>query len=439
MITWLAWRDKLEQSYWFVPTLMSIGSILLAYLALHFEKAFGETFGSLSWVFTRDPQGARELLSTIGGSLITVTGVVFSVTLVALTNASSQYGTRILNTFARDLGNKFVLGAFVATFLYCILVMRTITEQDGGYVPHFAVFIAVILSMLAFGVLIYFIHHLIELLQSENVVHSLLRDLKATVDRMYPSRFGTSAQPIDPAAADTSQTISIPVAAPAGGYVQAIDSDRIMRAACAHRSVVVLVARPGDFVVPGMTIARCAANSDRCSELTHQIETSFTIGKKRTYVQDVGFGFEQLQLVAIRALSPAMNNQILGMACTDRIVEALVYLGSRTVPSAFRKDESGQVRVIAEPITHCDAVHLALDLVIEVAQTSPSVTVHIFQTLDRVASQIQPEDMRKGVLKFAESLHRGSLTGNTAHETAARTSDAYEHLRRAYGVVATCD
>jgi uncharacterized membrane protein len=413
-MAWLAWKDRLNQSYWFIPSLMAAASVAMAFLAIHLEHAFNTSMlGHASWVYTRDPQGARDLLATIGGSLITVTGVVFSVTLVALTNASAQYGSRILGDFARDTGNKVVLGAFVGTFLYCLLTMRTITGDHASFVPHLAVLLSILLAVLCFGLLIYFIHHLIEVLQFDNVVTELTSNLKATIDRIYPSRLGQSPKQANPALPMKYENNRREITATASGYIESIDSDTVMAIAGKNNLIVEVQHRPGDFIVSGARLAWVHPASNLTDQINDSLVRAFRLSQKRTYVQDVGFGFEQLQLVAIRALSPAVNNQILGMSCTDRIVESLVYLGQRDIPSMYRLDEQGQLRMIAEPISYEEAVHLAFSMVSEVAGKSPGVTEHLLLAIASVLEQVKAEELRAALFHAAQQLARRALDAAT--------------------------
>ncbi len=408
-LDWESLKEELRQSYWFIPSVIAACAAVLAQISIHFEHVFSSVLGNYGWFYTRDAQGARQLLSTVGGSLITVTGVIFSITLVALTNASSGFGSRILRNFARDTGNKVVLGAFVGTFLYCVLVLRTVIGGEHAFVPNMSVLIAIILAVICFGLLIYFIHHVVEMLQSDNVVANLARNLEETLDRLYPERFGHSARQQCPPVPAEFDERSTPIASHTSGYIDSIDTTQLMNAAKESDAIVEVLGRPGDFVIAGATIARIypgARNSDR---MVRKLVDSFSIAPRRGYVQDLGFAFEQLQLVAIRALSPAMNNQILAMTCIDRVVQGLAYLGDRDLPSAFRVDNHGTLRVIAHPISHREAVALATNLIAESAAYSPSVTCHAIYRVLRAAEHVRSPDLCRELLAMAHSLGRRAL------------------------------
>lgn len=185
--------EKLFNNYWFLPTTMAVGAILLSQVLLYVDQNMGQLwFWEGKAFFTTGIEGARSTLATIAGSMITVTGVVFSITIVSLSLASQQFGPRLLQHFMRDRGNQFVLGTVTSTFLYCILVLRTIgSPGQTAFVPHGCVFVAVIMAVLNVGVLIYFIHHTAEAIQVGNVIHRISSDLSTAVRRLYPEKHST--------------------------------------------------------------------------------------------------------------------------------------------------------------------------------------------------------------------------------------------------------
>ncbi|HYG76399.1 MAG TPA: DUF2254 domain-containing protein, partial [Planctomycetota bacterium] len=180
----------LISSYWFVPTLMALLAFCLALGCLHLDAQWrDEEVLESGWTWSGGATSAQQLLGTIAGSMITVAGVVFSVTIVALTLASSQFGPRLLTTFMRDLGNQIVLGTFIATFLYCLMVLRSI-RVDPPYVAHISVTVALVLAVLSIAVLIYFIHHVPTSIQAERIIASVGRDLDETIEQLYPGGAG---------------------------------------------------------------------------------------------------------------------------------------------------------------------------------------------------------------------------------------------------------
>jgi len=420
-------RERIRESYWFIPSAMGLGAFLLAVVSLALEgKVTSSWLSSFGWVYTRDAEGARQLLSMIGGSLITVTGVVFSVTLVALTNASSQFGSRVLRTFARDTGNKVVLGAFLGTFLYCLLVMRTITGGNNGFVPHFAVLVGIALSMVSFGLLIYFIHHVISIVQADNVITAISHDLNATIARMFPSQLGSPADNLS--SSTVSSLLGQPaevVTAPISGYLESIDDAALLKCAAKGNLTIEIVCSPGEFVFCGSKVA--LIRPPRGPEVREDLQKAFSIAKERSYVQDIGFAFQQLVLVATRSLSPAINDQLLAMTCIDRLCESLALIGERQLPCRYRMDEDGNVRIVAPSFRYTEIVRMALALISEVASDSAAVISHILYSIGRTISVVDVPELQSALVSYAGELHLRALQSLTTEVDRRTVEGAYRN------------
>lgn len=191
-ITLRAHWDRLRSSFWFLPALMVSGAVLLAYATVALDETMVlRGVEAPSWVYSGGAQGASTVLGAIAGSMVTIAGVVFSLTLVALSIASSQLGPRLLQSFMRDASNQVVLGTFVATFLYCLLVLRTIRREAGAeFVPHLSVSVGVLLAVVSLAVLIYFIHHVSVSIQADEVIARVSADVFAGIDRLFPAQIG---------------------------------------------------------------------------------------------------------------------------------------------------------------------------------------------------------------------------------------------------------
>ena len=184
--------DDIRNSYWFLPSVMALGSVILSYVTLLIDRhtIVEETFGK-DWTYTGSAEGARSVLAIIASSMIGIAGVVFSITTVTLTLASSQFGPRILRNFMSDKPNQIVLGTFTATFLYCLLILRQThgTDEDVGYemfIPQLSMTVAVVFAIASLGVLIYFIHHVAASIQTPNVVAGIGQEFGRVVEDLYP-------------------------------------------------------------------------------------------------------------------------------------------------------------------------------------------------------------------------------------------------------------
>ena len=184
--------EVLRGSFWFLPSMMAAGAVLLSFGAVQLDAAMeADAYGRFDFIYLFGPEGARAILSAVATSMITVAGLTFSITMLTLQLASSQFGPRLLRNFMRDRGNQLVLGTFISTFVYCLLVLRTVKGVEGSsFVPHLAVAIGVVLAVAGLAVLIYFIHHTATSIRIETLLASLAQETAATIDRLFPENLG---------------------------------------------------------------------------------------------------------------------------------------------------------------------------------------------------------------------------------------------------------
>ena len=403
--------EYLRGTYWAVPSAMAMAAVGLSVAMIQLdEAATAGLLDRLSWVYTGGPEGARAVLSTIAASMITVAGVTFSITIVALTLASQQFGPRLLRNFLRDLGNQVVLGTFVSTFIYCLLVLRTVRgSDDEEFVPHLAVTVGVVLAMLSLGVLIFFIHHVATSIQASRIIANVAEDLEGAINRLFPETIGDDSATADPGGAslgesDAGDQGTREVRAATTGYVQAIDAQGLMGVARERNVVVRVRARPGAFVRKGqvlLTIGPTPSHGDRDDKPFQEL---FIIGSDRTGAQDVTFFIEQLVELAVRALSPGINDPGTARLCIDRLEQALCHLGGRRIPSPARHDEDGRVRVFACPLTFSGMVESAFNEIARYGRSSVSVTCRLLDAVRSVGSCVQREADRQALLRQAAAI-----------------------------------
>jgi uncharacterized membrane protein len=433
--------ERLRASFWFVPTLMAFGATLLSFAMLALDTAVHDsTIPLASWAYVGSPEGARALLSTVAGSVITVAGVIFSITIAALTLASSQFGPRLLRNFLRDTGNQLVLGTFIATFLYCLLILRTIHGfNDDIFVPNLSVSVGVALSIASLGVLIYFIHHASTSIQVEHIIAAVGEDLDAAIDRLFPERIG-HAIPSDPPEGRRRASLAEAgwreISARRHGYVQAIDADALMRIATEHGRVIQILHRPGQFVIGGVAVARAWADADTDEQLNDQIYQAFIIGSQRTVTQDLLFAVHQLVEIAVRALSPGINDPFTAIACIDQLGAGICRLAERAIPAADRYDKHGHLRVIAESVSFAQVVDVAFDQIRQYGRTSVAVTNHLLETIATIGGLSQADEQRAALLRQAEMIGRsqeGFPEALDRAEVRARYHAAVQTLIRVAG------
>lgn len=411
--------DALSTTFWFVPSLLVLFSVVLSYITIHLDQAapYRNWLATLGWTYTRGPEGSRAVLSTVAGSMMTIAGVTFSITIVALQLASSQFGPRLLRNFMRDRGNQIAIGTFVATFTYCLLILRTVNgTENEPFVPHISVTVGLLLALLSLGVLIYFIHHSAESIQAENVIAAVSRELQRAIERLYPDALG--AERPEEVAASTRETLpehfdrdARRVPSTASDYLQTIDVDRLMAIAAEHDLVLAVEQRPGKFFFRGGTLVRAwpAANVD--DGLIKEIRGTFYFGSRRTLAQDVEFAIDQLVEVAVRALSPGVNDPFTAINCVERLGAALCALSERSIPSPFRFDDDGRLRVVTDTSTIQGVVDDSFDQIRQAARGDTSVTLRLLEAIEAVGRHTSDERFRRALRRQAEMIHRGSQEG----------------------------
>ena len=349
----------------------------------------------LSWIYSGGAEGASLLLGTVAGSMIAIAGTVFSMTLVALSLASSQLGPRLLRNFMRDTANQVVLGTFVATFVYCLLVLRTVRRADeAAFVPHLSASVGILLAMVSIGVLIYFIHHVSVSIQADEVVARVSRELHDGIDRLFPGHLSKSASQVSNApgeavlpAAFANEARS--VGAVQDGYLQRIDADALMDLAVREDLLLRLERRPGHYLVEGRALVRVWPGDRLTESLVGRINAAFVSGNQRTGAQDVEFSFQQLVEIAVRALSPGINYPFTAIVCVDRLASGLCRLARRDMPSAQRFDRHGNLRLVAPGPTFVGIVDVAFNQIRQSARSNPAVAIRLLDAIRQIAGHVQ--------------------------------------------------
>lgn len=425
--------DDLRSSFWFLPTLMVAGAGGLAALTIGWDESVtAEQLARWDWIVTRSPRGASAILGAIGGSMMTIAGVVFSLTLVAMTLASSQFGPRLLRNFMRDTINQVVIGLFVSTFLYALLVLRSIRrDEESDFVPHLSVSVAVLLALASVVVLIYFIHHVAVSIQANEVVGRVHRELIGGIDRLFPERIGAAAPPAAVELPQGFEREARAVAATGDGYLQIVDSDALMRRAVERDLVLRLERRPGHYVVEGTALARAWPRERVDDRLAGQLAEAFVLGTHRTPAQDVEFSIHQLVEVALRALSPSMNDAFTAIACVDRLSSALCRLADRAIPSPGRRDDRGRLRVVASPVTFPDVLDAALHQIRQAARSDAAVSLRLLEALVPVARAATRREDRDALRRHVELIARGARESLPEQEDRQALEERYRRARTA--------
>lgn len=406
------WRS-FRASYWFVPSLMVVAAIALGAVMVWLDAGpASNLLDGIGWYQMSKPEGAREVLSAIAASMITVAGVVFSITIVAISFAANQYGPRILTNFMSDRGNQITLGTFIATFVYAIVVLRTIYGGDDDFVPQLAVLVAMLLALCSIMVLIYFIHHVPESIHVNTITSRVGRQLISLVAKQFPACFGDAPehsqeqlrrlQRAADAAFDGGKATGIRCRS--NGYLQAIAEDELLAVACEHDLVISIRLAPGSFVHEGRTIALAAPSQRVSEEAAKSIRSCWAIGSSRTPDQDLLFLIDELVEIAARALSTGVNDPYTAMTCTDWLAAAAVEMARRQRPSPYRLDEQGTLRVVAPVASFDSQLDRGFGRLRPYAARDINAASHFLSQIAAIAEQCHSVDQAEALARQAEAL-----------------------------------
>jgi uncharacterized membrane protein len=422
------WRDEtLRTNLWLIPAVESLVAVALFALTTSVDHAaFHHEITLPSWVISGSPDAARQILSSLAGSLITVVGVVFSVMIVTLTLASSQFGPRMLRTFIRDRGTQLTLGTFVATFFYAMLTLISI---GSTFVPHLSVTVALALTAVDLGVLIYFIHHTATAIQLPTVISSIARDLGQAIDaETAGSSHGrglVNGPGLEVLQARLDRAGSF-VTAPASGYLRFVRHATLVRIAAEYDAVIRLHHRPGHFLTSGHPMATVWP-PEVADKIRRRLELVHITGPLRTLSQDIAFGTDQLVEIAIRALSPAVNDTFTALTCIDWLGDSLCKIAVEWHPRGYHRDETGQIRLITAPVSYERLVQRSFEKVRQAASAMPAVLIRQLDALYTIMAAA-PADRSQVLLDQADMIQRLNL--RTVPEEADRSdvTDRYEAL-----------
>jgi uncharacterized membrane protein len=413
-----AWRrEALRTNLWLVPALLIVAIILLFAATYGLDRAVGR--GDLtapSWILRKESaDSARQILIAIAAAVITVVGVVFSITILALTLASQQFGPRMLRNFIRDLGTQVALGAFVATFIYAVLVLGSITHANGsgsGFVPNISITAALALLFVDIVVLIYFIHHVATSIQLNEVIAGVARDLARAIDTEFP--VDTSAPPTSAVAGPGVTGLTahlddegIAVPATTTGYLQFIGYGELVSIATQSDAVIRLVYQPGHFVVAGHPLA-VVWPASAAPDVATALGRAHITGPHRTLAQDPVFAIDQLVEIAIRALSPAVNDVFTGLTCIDWLCDGLCRLSGRPLAGGIAFDRDGHIRLIEAEARYSRFVNRSFDKIRQAGRAMPAIAIRLEQSLARIAEYTITQEQREILLRQAEIIARGA-------------------------------
>jgi uncharacterized membrane protein len=433
-------HDTLTDSFWFLPALMALLAAAAALACVAVDQAIGNAWlQDMGWVWSGGAEGARGVLSVIAGSIMTVVSIVFSLTVTALAQTSSHFGPRVLRNFTSDRGVQFTLGTFIATFVYCLLVLRTVRTQHSfeasSFVPYLSVNIGMVMALASLAVLIYFIHHVSQSIQAENLIADVGMGFQKSLPVLFPecigkphSGGGDSLQLPDESQWQSASS----VISSTDGYLQGIDDSRLLKLATQQDLLLRLEKRPGDFVTNAEPLLRALPAARMSPGIERDLRSCFSLGEHRTPHQDALYVVQQLVEIAAHALSPGINEPFTALTCIDWLGASLRGVAGRELPVALRQDDGGRLRVIARTLDFEELAHAAFDQIRLYGAGNPDVAQHLLDTIAKIAPDLHRDPDRLALLRHARLI--GEDAAHTANESDRRR--VADRLEKTLGLLA---
>lgn len=404
--------QKLNSTFWFLPTLLVLISVLMAFLLIYIDYELEvEPNGILKYIYAGSADSARSILSTIAGAMIGVAGTVFSITLVALTLASSQFGSRLLRNFMYDTINQTVLGTFVATFVYCLLVLNSVRGgEEFQFIPVISVFLAIAFGILNIILLIVFIHHIATSIQSDKIISDISTALFDDIKELMQN--GQQSNVIrhnpDMKFIRSNYEYEHLVSSTDSGYIQYIDYPELLELATEEEIVIFINKRAGHYIIQDSPLFTILSNEEKQDKFENELNKRISIGDIRTPIQDAEFAIHQLVEVAVRALSPGINDPYTAITCIDNLSAIMSELTQIPFPHKHRYDEKGNLRLIVDILTYNGMLDVAYNQIRQNAATSPSVLIRMMEAMSNIYKFAIDDTQRETIKKHAEMINRSA-------------------------------
>jgi uncharacterized membrane protein len=374
---------ELWRSFWLIPAACAAGAVLLAVLLLWIEVGLSVR---IPIGLSGNRSGVQSLLSAIITSMISFTALVFTITVVVLQLASSQFSPRVLRTFLEDRITQATLGSFVATFVFAMVALATLPAGGGDGSSGLAVAVSMALVLVSVGVFILFIREITRKIRVAYIVMSVGDETRRLLERRYP----VDAEP--PPTAPEDPVIQI-VGAPGPGVLSDVDSARLLRLAIGKDCRLDVSPAPGEFLPAGapLLVVRGIPGRRAGTIEAEEISGLFTLSTDRTMQQDVAFGFRQLADVAQRALSPAVNDPTTAIQAVDQVHDLLRRLATRPLYGWVRTDDDGRVRVVVERVRLDRFLAIGIDDIAHSGLTQPRLRHRLISLLDDLRTVVHPQ------------------------------------------------
>ncbi len=372
-----------------------------------------------------DPQVAQVILAGIAASIMTVVSIVFAILLMTLTLASMQFSPRIIVSFSRDRVTQWTLGIFLGTFLYCMAALPAARSLPYPFAPVGTVLGAMVLALICVGLLLFFIHHISQAISVNHIVDRIAAETEAMIDELMPwphllDHHVEDAEPLRPNPSEVA------VFSHDSGYIRFVDTQRLVAIAKHYHVTIRVLRRVGHFVPAGIPLAMVSKGNRLPPEGTAELLAAFDFGPTRTLQQDVEFGVLQIVDVALKAISPAVNDPTTAINCIDQLSRILIRFASREPPEDLLYDPPGIVRASIGWIRFERLLEAAFEQIRMYSKTDVAVSLRLLRALGDVAASTPDPEFRRILVErgartvagCAERLGEEELRELRARQTA---------------------
>jgi len=399
-----------DRSLYARPTLILVVLAALAVALPFAEERVGmlRAVGRrLTWAVPDEPAAVQVVLGTIAGSVMTVVSIVYSVLVVALSLASTQFSPRILAGFMRDRTSQRILGLFIGTFTYCLLVLRSTHTVPEPVVPTTSVFGALLLALTCLGSLLFFVHHMANAIQANHIVDRIAAEAELVIDAALPLQTADASDvPPLPSAKEGNVVRSMQ-----SGYVQLVAVEALANIACARGVTLHLVRTMGQFVPEGGQLV--VADGPLDDESRAGCRDAFDLGPVRTMQDDFEFGMRQIVDIALKAISPAINDPSTAVTCIDHLSRLLGRVARRGDSESVRRDEAGKVLVVQPALGFSRALDLAMNQIRQYGKTDVAVLLRLTRALTDVADMTDKPPYRAAIARHATMIRTAATPLST--------------------------
>jgi uncharacterized membrane protein len=352
-----------------------------------------------------DPQVAQVILGGVAASMMTVVSIVFAILLMTLTLASMQFSPRIIVSFAKDKVTQWTLGIFLGTFSYCMAALPAARSLPHPFAPVATVLGAMGLALACVGWLLFFIHHISQAISVNHIVDRIAKETEGVIDEIMPWPY--SPGHLQQSGMQESFSDDIAVANPESGYIRFVDTQRLLNLAKQYRVRILVVRRVGHFIPAGIPLMMIAKGTRLDNDGMGRLLAAFDIGPARTLQQDVEFGVLQIVDIALKAISPAVNDPSTAINCVDQLSRIMIRFASRQPPEQFLCDPPGVVRVMVKWIHFARLLDAAFEQIRMYSRADLAVSLRLLRALSDIAISTSDPQLQQTLVKRGMRIVNG--------------------------------